>query len=284
MKRFAISTVFSFALVATTFACVATTDDVEAAKAPVAHPNKVITPADAPKANEDVQPVVFEVPVSPYARVLPFGAFPDVKSLCATQMELIKPYLAELEKSAIEEESGIDFVPSCKEAPAVLSNVGVSLDGGFKSVKAIAVATGHSTDVFLVVENSAGFTALREAFLSQANDDPGCPSIERENAFSSISAKNGTLVVVTESDRSWWGQKEGDDDSGELLLVHARACSFGEWGPLCGAKETIKAKLLRRPIDDPDNESVIEEVFTTDYTVADENVIHTTKTFDDASL
>jgi hypothetical protein len=287
MKRLAISTIFSTALVATTFACVANTEEAAiTASAPALHPNKVVSSADAPPKNEDVHDVVFEVPQIPYARVLPFGAFKDVNALCTEQKKLIAPYMAELKKAAEEEpmEVGLDFTPSCKEAPEVLKKVTVALDGSFESVKAITVETGHSTDIFLVVKNADGYTAIREAFLSAAYNDPGCGSIERENAITSITAKNGSLVVVTESDRSWWTQKPGDDDSGELLLTNARACSFGDWGPICGATEMVNAKIARRPIDDPDTESVIEEVFKTGYELGEENSIVPAKQFDESKL
>src|SRR5687767_14238544 len=104
MKRLAISTIFSIALVATTFACVAGTDEATTTAAtPLAHPNKVVTTADAPPKNDEVHDVVFEVPQIPYAKVLPFGAFEDVNALCTQQKELIAPYMAELKKAAEED-------------------------------------------------------------------------------------------------------------------------------------------------------------------------------------
>lgn len=286
MKRLAISTIFSFALVGSSFACVAETDQTAStAHAPLEHPNKVITSADAPAKDVPVEPVVFEVPEDPYAKILPFGAFADVKALCKKQVELVKPHLAEVNAKGLELEPDFVVKPSCKETPAVLANATVTLGGSFEGLKAISVETGNADETFLVVKTSEGWTALREAYLSAYHDDPGCGSIERENAFESIYVDGDALVVLTQSDRSWWSTKDSEVvDSGDLYLTKARACRFGDWGPTCSARETVTAKIARRPMDDPDAKSNIEEAFSTSFNVTAEGEIDVHVKFDETKL
>jgi len=286
MKRLAISTIFSFALVLTSFACVANTDQAaDSAHAPLQHPNKVITTADAPAKNVPVEPVVFEVPEDPYAKVLPFGAFADVKALCTKQVELVKPHLDHVNAQGFELEPGYVVKASCKETPEVLNDAKVTLGGSFEGLKAISVETGNADETFLVVKTSEGWVAMREAFLSAYHNDPGCGSIEREGAFESIYVDGDALVVLTQSDRSWWSSKDSEVvDSGELYLTNARACSFGDWGPTCSAKETVMAKIARRPMDDPDATSNIQEAFSSAFNVTAEGTIDVHTKFDESQL
>jgi hypothetical protein len=110
---------------------------------PVAH-----APAAAEPAIElDDEPVATDE----WADVLPMGSFPTIEALCAKQMEIVKPRVAETRANAmsVESEDGTPIAPSCGISDA-LKDARVSVSLPIRVLTAIDVETGSSTQTFLV--------------------------------------------------------------------------------------------------------------------------------------
>lgn len=187
--------------------------------------------AAAPAPAFEAAPVTLELPDDRYEGILPYGAFASVDALCERQRDLVVPHL-EAAMADLDPETEMELVPSCHESLEALDGAPVALEAPFLDVKTIEVETGRSRDTFLVVKTTEGWTAVRDAILSQEHDDPGCPSIERESAITEVRVDRGALVVYTTADR--------EDENGPVRLTHARSCRIGDWAPTCSTPETIE--------------------------------------------
>ena len=247
---------------------------------PAHEPPRRAAKLEAPARPAETASVVFEVPDDPWAGVLPVGLFPDVPLLCDAQMKVGALRIAEANEARAEDHLGFDLVPSCVEKPAALANVKASLGGAILDAKAIAVETGSSETTFLVLRTAEGWTAVREAFLADAHEDPGCPSIEREDAIVELRLEESALVVLTTADRAFYGEH----DEGTLLLTHARACRLTEWGPTCGPIETVSATLAHQDAKDPEAPPATRQVFSTTFTVDRSGALTPAARFDETAF
>jgi hypothetical protein len=218
MKRF----LLSLALLACTSSTTGTTGEAGGAKLPPAVPQVV---------------VLGEVPDDAYAEVLPFGTFASVDALCERQRDLIVPRLAEVRGTLEVDEDEEQIVPACSETKEALGNARIALDAPFFDVRAIEVENGSGKAVFLVVRTDEGWTAVRQAILTADRNDPGCPSIEREDSIVELRVDREQLIVMTSASR---GEEEG-----VLRLTHMRACRTGEWGTRCSEPETVESTFER---------------------------------------
>lgn len=110
-----------------------------------------------------------------------------------------------------------------------LADARVTLDAPFLDVKAVTVPTSGGTATNLVVRTEDGWITVPVPLLEQWDDDPGCPSIERETTIVEVRVERGALVVVTTADRD------------SVLLERARACRLEAGEIECGAPETVSA-------------------------------------------
>jgi hypothetical protein len=212
-----------------------------------------------------------------YAETLPAGTFPTLDALCAAQRALAAHHIeqavaAHADRYGDEDPDPTPLAPSCDESEA-LRDARVTLAPPYAEVRAIHAETGFSTDTFLVFRTSAGWTALREAFVSDDHDDPGCPSITRENAIVDVHVERGVIVVLTGADR---GSFEAEDDApmASLLLTHARACGLGG----CTEPSTIEARVVRYA--DRSLQADERLLFQTTYALDDGGRIVTRDTFE----
>lgn len=164
--------------------------------------------------------------------VVPRGAFADVRSFCAAQMEASLPRIRriEAERGEPSEEFGTfePLVASCEEDVSELSGVPrPAVSGPFLGITAVKLETGYALETHLLVRTREGFVAVQEPVLSDDHDDPGCPSILRDAGLEAIQWGGGprpTLLVVSKASRALFDER-GDFD-GEYVQTQARACHF----------------------------------------------------------
>lgn len=116
-----------------------------------------------------------------------------------------------------------------QERSTALASTKVTLAAPFLDIRAVTVPTegGHETN--LEVRTEDGWLTVPEPLLVEWDDDPGCPSIEREIAIAEVKVERGTLVVVTTADRD------------SVVLTKARACRLEEGEVSCSPPETVSA-------------------------------------------
>ena len=196
---------------------------------------------DVSAAAPEVPSAVADEPESDhFVTILPRGAFPTVADLCSAQMTLAAPIIAEANKRRAETYEGISdeavhLGPSCVERRDAVAKK-MTLAAPFEDLTAIEVETGESTETFLVVRTRAGWTAVRQDFLTNDHDDPGCPSITREGEIASVRVESGELVVATLAGRMSF---EGDDDYKQIVVTRARRCSIAT----CSDPEEIEQHI-----------------------------------------
>lgn len=125
----------------------------------------------------------------------------------------------------------------------VLADTKVTLAAPFLEVKATRVPREGGSATNLAVRTAEGWLTIDEPLLETWDDDPGCPSIERELAISAIKVEGGALVVVTQADRD------------ETLLTKARACRLDDGAIACSDPEVVDE---RRYWVDADGELEVE--------------------------
>jgi hypothetical protein len=168
---------------------------------------------------------------------------------------------------------------TCKEDPAALSEAKVSVAAPYLEVRAIDVAEEGAGSTMLAVRTAEGWRALPETFVSHSDDDPGCPSIERESAIVEVRVEQGAVVVVTASDRQWIG----DEHWGNLEMSKARACREVDGELTCGEPTVVEARLSMRTSEDDETRAPLR-TFSTKYWVDADGEIETDKGFEPDSL
>ena len=128
------------------------------------------------------------------------------------------------------------------EDPDALKDAKITLRAPFEQLHSIAVKNEQGGETKLVVTTSDGVShPVTTPFVSWFEDDPGCPSIERESAIIEVRAEGGAIVVLTKSDRGFFD----NDENGELEMVNARACRMGDDDTFeCSEKEIVSAELV----------------------------------------
>lgn len=164
----------------------------------------------------------------------------------------------------------------CKEDTDALKDAKISLAAPFLEVRAIATTTEGGGSTMLVVRTDGGWQKVPDTFLSYFDEDPGCPSIERDSAITEIRVEHGALVVVRTSDREWFD----DDRSGPLETSKARACRELDGAMTCGEATVVAAKLSLRSRDD-ESAPAIEKTFATKYWVDADGEIESEHPYDD---
>lgn len=158
--------------------------------------------------------------------------------------------------------------PGGEASQDALAGVGITLAAPYHAVRAVRADLAGGRATRLVLRTDAGWVPMEGDLLAEWDDDPGCPSIERERRIVEIRVERGVLVVVTESDRTEFA----DDTVGTLVLHRARACALEDDAVRCGASEIVEAAFVgetskdalafaTRYWIDADGELEIDEVF-----------------------
>lgn len=169
--------------------------------------------------------------------------------------------------------------------PDVLERAHVALAPPFLDLKAVTVSNEGRTETNLVVRTAGGWFPVSAPLLVAWDDDPGCPSIERESAIMEVRVERGALVVVTTADREWHSETR----SGFVQLTKARACRVADAEVECGEPETVAATLSSHPLeregvgDDTPDMPEAAQVFSTRYWVDADGELEVAEPYDDAT-
>jgi hypothetical protein len=267
MKRVA----FSVVLLVSAFACSGSPEPevVTPVKAALEEAPVIELSEDASDAADDL------------VHTVPTGSFADVAAFCAAQTKLVAPKIAEANASYATDGWGeMNLKPSCHELPNALEDATVALVAPFTDVKAVMFETGYSTETYLLVQTSEGWTAVRAPLLYANHNDPGCGSIERPGAILDVHTEKGALVIKTSAGRTWFNKK---DEGGDLSLTYARACRTGPTGIACGTPEVIDAKVVLHG-DESADAPVTTRFFSTSYEVGSGVAIEPATRFDEEQL
>jgi hypothetical protein len=196
----------------------------------------------------------------------PTGAFPSVEALCAEQRARVTPLLPERTRDLLDEELAASMKPSCVEDPSVLRTAHVAPGGPFLAFTAVTFETGAATESALVALTRAGWIAVNPVFLRAEHDDPGCPSITRENGILEVKVERGQLVVVDGADRGW-------GEASSLMLERARVCRLDRASITCDPEVTVAASLA--------GASETNELFRSTYTIADDGTLLAARAWED---
>jgi hypothetical protein len=178
---------------------------------------------------------------------VPLGVFPSLEALCASQKELVRDRVSTATKQLDEiygEPSNI--VPSCKVSPFG-PKVDVKLRAPFFEARALEVETGDASETHVVVRTANGWQALPEASITEAHNDPGCFSIERDTGIEAIRVEGSTLLVVEGSDRGARMEDPADETASPVMWsdvsTHVVACRLGPT-PTCDPRVTVKVECV----------------------------------------
>jgi hypothetical protein len=160
-----------------------------------------------------------------------------------------------------------------------LETTKVTLAAPYLDVRAVDVTNDGSGSTMLEVRTADGWHRLPDELLQYWEDDPGCPSIERESSIDEIHVEGGSLVVVTSSDRGMFDE----DRSGDLVMQKARACRETDEGWVCGEPTVVAATAKLQSFSD-ESAPAFEKSFASKYWVDADGEIETERSFDEASL
>ena len=280
MKRFA----FSIVLLVSAFAC-SGSPEAEVPTKKLQRSETIATGTGTTTATSTGEVIELSEDESDAAddlvHTVPTGAFADVSSFCAAQTKLVAAKIVEANAAyKVDGYGDMNLEPKCEETEAVLEGAKVALAAPFTAVKAVTFETGYSTESYLLVQKSDGWTAVRAALLYVNHNDPGCGSIERPSEILEVYVEQGALVVKTSAGRTWLSKK---DEAGDLSLTYVRACRSTAAGVSCGTPEVVDAKVVLGDEDQPD-EPVQTRFFSTTYTVGHGVAIEPATRFDESEL
>jgi hypothetical protein len=162
-----------------------------------------------------------------------------------------------------------------------LETTKVALAAPYLDVRAIDVASDGSGSTMIEVRTADGWHRLPNELLAYYEDDPGCPSIERESSIDEIRVEQGNLVIVTSSDREWYDEAH----AGPLVTQKARACRESVEGWICGEPTIVSATLELRSLDEElATAPAIKRSYESKYWVNADGEIETDRPFDEVTL
>ena len=237
-----------------TVAAPVASDSADAAAAPAALP---LDTAAAPAERDDEDGEA----------ILPAGTYASLDALCAAQRAAAEPRLDAA--TAQLAERGVDDVvlrASCEVDGGALSAARVRTGGAFLAIAAVTYETGYATKSSLVVRTHDGWIPFAEASVSEYHDDPGCPSIVRDDGVTEVRVERDRLVVVDRADAGF-----GD---GTIVYTRARSCALDDAARAftCTTPVTIAVDLDEKPL------------FATTFRVGVAGEIEPAKTFDESAL
>lgn len=165
------------------------------------------------------------------------------------------------------------------ERGKALESTKVTLAAPYLDVRAIDITSDGSGSTMLEVRTADGWHRLPEEMLKYWEDDPGCPSIERESSIDEIRVEQGAIVVVTSSDRELFDE----DRNGPLVMQKARACRDSVEGWVCGEPTVVSATAKLQRLTD-ESSPAIEKSYASKYWVNADGEIETERPFEEASL
>ena len=165
-------------------------------------------------------------------------------------------------------------------ASSALDDARIELTAPFLDVKAVTTSSDGRTETYLVVRTADGWVQVDAPLLVAWDDDPGCPSVERESTIAEVRVERGVLVVVTTADRDWYA----DARSGFVQLTKARACRLADGAVTCSDAETVAASLSSHADgDDTPDMPEAAQTFSTRWWVDADGELELAETYDDAS-
>ena len=127
--------------------------------------------------------------------------------------------------------------------PNALTDTKITLSAPYLEVRAVDIVKEGGGSTMLEVRTADGWHRLPDELVKYWEDDPGCPSIERESSIDEIRVEQGAVVVVTSSDREVF---EDEQQSETLGMKKARACRDTVEGWVCGEPTVVEAFLGER--------------------------------------
>lgn len=164
-------------------------------------------------------------------------------------------------------------------AGSALEKTKITLAAPYLEVRAVDVKNEGHGATFVEVRTIDGWHRLPDELLAYDDEDPGCPSIERESSIDEIRVEQGALVIVSTSDHETYD----GDRSGPLMTKKARACRDSVDGWVCGEPTVVAANVKLQSFED-EAAPAIERSYTTKYWVNADGEIETERPFDDAAL
>jgi hypothetical protein len=185
---------------------------------------------------------------------LPSGAFGSIGELCAAQMDRVQGGLG----GDVADEEHPPREPACDEDEGALGAARVVPGGPFLAISAVTYEAESSRRTAIVVRTRDGWFGVNPALVVNPYDDPGCPSITRDDGVKDVHVEGGRLVVIDSADRGW--------GEGTLLLERARACTLAANATMtCGEPVTVGVTLAKSGNEAP--------LFATSYVVSDDGAI-----------
>jgi hypothetical protein len=155
----------------------------------------------------------------------------------------------------------------------------VALAAPYLDVRAVDIESDGGGSTMIEVRTEGGWHRLPDELLQYWEDDPGCPSIERESSIDEIRVEQGALVIVTSSDRGVFE----DDGAGTLFTSKARACRESDEGWVCGEPTIVSATAKLESMTD-DSAAALEKSYASKYWVNADGEIETERPFEEAVL
>ena len=189
------------------------------------------------------------------------------------------PKVTTIAEVTVEGTPEVDSTIDLDERGKALESTKVSLAAPYLDVRAVDVTSEGSGSTALEVRTADGWHRLPEELLQYWEDDPGCPSIERESSIDEIRVEQGALVIVTSSDRELFDE----DRSGPLVMQKARACRDSVEGWVCGEPTVVSATAKLQSLAD-ESSPAIEKSYASKYWVNADGEIETERPFEEAAL
>jgi hypothetical protein len=250
-------------------------EDLEDRPKVVASPSEPEAPSAAP-TEAAVESTPHTAP-SAAETMVPRGVFPTIDELCAEQKRLIVPHLLEAQRASEERGEKVTIVPACDEDPKALAHARIALAAPYLEVRAIAIETGNTAEIHLVVRTEDGWRASLDASITDWHDDPGCPSTFRDREIGEVRVE-GTdapaLVELSSASRGAGEEYLGSDADGHeqvtlwnIVVDRARACRIEGDNVVCDKRSVFRA--VRETWEPGAQKPTGEAIFATSYLIDD---------------
>jgi hypothetical protein len=219
------------------------------------------------------------------AAVLARTPFVSVEALCETQMRAAAPRIRQAQAELRDRGGPLGRSPACAEDRGAMKSVKLDMRAPYFDATAITYEDGYGMATDLAVRAADGWLLAPVQLAYDGYLDPGCPSIVRARGLAEVRVQGGEggapaqLVVVTDSDRGW----DGERGFGAMIFTSVRACRAAAGRLGCGAEQIVAARHelfdydTRKPLP-------VKQRFATTYTVDDKGAVHPARRFDMESL
>ena len=203
------------------------------------------------------------------AQAFPKG-FASLDAMCVAENARVRPSIEAAEARRVELISEGSMAPPvtahCEVSKTALEHANVMLRAPFLEVTAIDIETGNAVETHLATRTESGWFLVAEASLSVWHEDPGCFSIERDAAITSIRVEAEGTLVVTENRERGAKMEEIDGPDGMRLRTWTdthrseRGCRLESSGLSCAMPVVVH---VARTMRDEDGDHASEVLFDT---------------------